>query len=225
MPELKESCNCILEAGEQVIASCEKMQGIINGNDDNDIIYLDSEYLQALNDLCVKDYKVVIIGQDPFPEDAIGIPFCKVNKGDIDKKKIVGMIEYLASRYTEQKFDSNGRELFIELAEKGIIFLNALYFEQKKLYRHKAEIKANSDESQKKENLIKFNKEIQDLQESCYEFNKIFLGAVEPSKIYCFGQKAESLVARYLTVCFEHPSSRGNTLNITGLKHFDDYFK
>lgn len=68
--------------------------------------------------------KLVIIGQDPYPEGANGVPFCKDNLKNI-KSTSGGLI---LQRIGHQAFgDNDGVNTFIRLLESGILFMNLSY--------------------------------------------------------------------------------------------------
>jgi len=79
-----------------------------------------TEYLENA-EKNAKNIKLVIIGQDPFPTDANGIPFCKNDLKNI--KNTSG--GYILKRLGIPSFDANdGISTFYELLEKGVLFLN-----------------------------------------------------------------------------------------------------
>jgi uracil DNA glycosylase len=68
-----------------------------------------------------ENIKIVLIGQDPYPSDANGIPFCKNDLKNI--KNTSG--GFILKRLGILSFDSNdGIATFHHLLEKGILFLN-----------------------------------------------------------------------------------------------------
>lgn len=95
---------------------------------------LEENYL----DICKKINKIdlVIMGKDPFPKDAMGIPFCKKNWRLLSNKgesgfRILNSLNYKnfdINNYLNDKCILTPQEYFIKLAKKGIIMLNASYY-------------------------------------------------------------------------------------------------
>lgn len=76
------------------------------------------------------DYKLCIIGKDPYPEDSIGIPFCKIA---INDKTCSGYylltalgisIKSLNYKYTIDEVI----QIFYDLINKDVLFLNSSYY-------------------------------------------------------------------------------------------------
>jgi len=91
---------------------------------------LPKEYINALNSR--NGYCLAIMGKDPYPTGAMGIPFCKSNWDEFCSKNVSGL-DVLKSlgvniKVVRCQFKSPS-EYFIYLAkEKGIIFLNLSYY-------------------------------------------------------------------------------------------------
>ena len=87
---------------------------------------LDEEYKKICTDL--KEIKLVIVGKDPFPTDAMGIPFCK-EKWDMFQKNQSGIkvVESIDKDY-EKKKNMAPKAYFMYLAENGMVLLNASYY-------------------------------------------------------------------------------------------------
>lgn len=100
---------------------------------------MDKDYLDVINGL--DSIKLCVIGQDPYPKDPVGIPFCKESFENGIYVKSFSAIKVLDSLgYTEDKIQKikqskhwiKGQEFFIWLAkEQGIVFLNLSYDEDK----------------------------------------------------------------------------------------------
>lgn len=79
----------------------------------------------------VENVKLSIIGKDPYPTAPMGIPFCKSNWKEFTAYNCSGkyVIESLGSDLAEAEILYNSPDdLFCNLAEKGIVFLNASYY-------------------------------------------------------------------------------------------------
>jgi len=90
---------------------------------------LPDKYVAALN---VRDtYVLAIMGKDPYPTDAVGIPFCKPTWGTFCVDGVSGLDVFRSLGVDVEKARKKYKEpcdFFIYLAvEKGIIFLNLSY--------------------------------------------------------------------------------------------------
>jgi len=74
--------------------------------------------------------KIVIMGKDPFPKDATQIPFCKPDWEKQNKKNSSGYIvlKALGIKPDDEQLNYNTpQDLFFDLANKGVVFLNLIY--------------------------------------------------------------------------------------------------
>jgi uracil DNA glycosylase len=95
---------------------------------------LEKSYL----DICEQMNKIdlVIMGKDPFPNDAMSIPFCKKNWKLLSNKgqagfSILNSIDYKnfnINNYLNGKCTLTPQKYFHKLAKKGIVMLNASYY-------------------------------------------------------------------------------------------------
>lgn len=78
--------------------------------------------------------QLVIVGKDPYPNDATGIPFCKTGmraqfksncSGGIVLKALGCDVEFLLKKY--EKDEEGTLKLFTALRDAGIVFLNVIY--------------------------------------------------------------------------------------------------
>lgn len=90
---------------------------------------LPTEYINALN--LRESYSLVIMGKDPYPTGAVGIPFCKSSWDSFCVEGVSGLYVFrsLGINVNEiRRSFCNPREFFIYLARnKGIVFLNLSY--------------------------------------------------------------------------------------------------
>src|SRR5690554_3297471 len=89
---------------------------------------MDTSYQTLLNSLT--DIKLVIVGKDPFPTDAIGIPFCKPNWAEQLKSNSSGfhVLNSLGVISEDiEKIHPHPIDCFYHLANNGIVFLNLSY--------------------------------------------------------------------------------------------------
>lgn len=73
---------------------------------------------------------LVIIGKDPFPTNATGIPFCKSEWKDQISKNSSGRVVLESLGITLENTEHIGKnpaDLFMNLARNGIVFLNISY--------------------------------------------------------------------------------------------------
>jgi uracil DNA glycosylase len=78
--------------------------------------------------------QLVIVGKDPYPNDATDIPFLKTRMDALFKPSCSGGIvleaigcnaDFLCEKYKDDK--EGTLKLFLALRDKGIVFLNAIY--------------------------------------------------------------------------------------------------
>lgn len=99
---------------------------------------MDKRYLDA----CEKkmNIKLCIVGRDPYPNNAIGIPFCKSSWSELKDKRIAGY-HIIKSFFGDFNFNNplheTPRETFMELIDFGVVFLNASYAFLNKEYLNK----------------------------------------------------------------------------------------
>lgn len=88
---------------------------------------MNEEYLRAISEL--DEIKLVIMGKDPFPTNPNGIPFCKPTWDEQLAANSSGFVvlNSLGVDRVDQKKFTEPRELFLELANHGIVFLNVVY--------------------------------------------------------------------------------------------------
>lgn len=114
---------------------------------------LPEEYINALNSR--NEYCLAIMGKDPYPTGAMGIPFCKSNWVEFCGKNVSGLDVFkslgINIKVVRSQFKSPS-EYFIHLAEeKGIIFLNLSYYFLNSACRQRT----HSNELQESENINK----------------------------------------------------------------------
>lgn len=89
---------------------------------------LDEEYFKALKKAYEDDnIKLVLIGLDPFPKNAIGIPFCKAEWKDLKKGTGFRVFSSLLDVDNFSAWPITPKNQAIELAKNGVIFLNSSY--------------------------------------------------------------------------------------------------
>ncbi|GGH76732.1 hypothetical protein JOD43_004345 [Pullulanibacillus pueri] len=91
---------------------------------------MDEKYKQIISRLYPK---LCIVGRDPFPKGATGIPFCK-ETWDVQFKKNHAGYSIIKSFGQNTENYSSPKEHFYNLAKHGIVFLNASYYFLNKEY-------------------------------------------------------------------------------------------
>lgn len=90
------------------------------------------KYLDGVANL--RSVQLVIVGKDPYPNDATDIPFLKTRMDALFKPNCSGGIvleaigcnaDFLCEKYKDDK--EGTLKLFLSLRDKGIVFLNAIY--------------------------------------------------------------------------------------------------
>lgn len=74
--------------------------------------------------------KLILIGQDPYPKDKDnGIAFCKDKISDLSNTCFPTICKSLGLNFDkfEKQFGNDGKELFVYLLQKGILFINLSY--------------------------------------------------------------------------------------------------
>lgn len=90
---------------------------------------MDADYLAHIT--AQDNIKLVIMGKDPFPEGATGIPFCKSSWEEQLNPTSSGFVVFRSLGLTEPKGKlerfTTPSGCFFDLAMKGIVFLNLSY--------------------------------------------------------------------------------------------------
>jgi len=89
---------------------------------------MDEEYLNHIKTL--DQINLVIMGKDPFPVGANGIPFCKETWKEQLNPTSSGFIVFYSLGLTQRKLEiefETPTRCFLYLATKGIVFLNLSY--------------------------------------------------------------------------------------------------
>jgi hypothetical protein len=108
--------------------------------------------------------QLVIVGKDPYPNDATDIPFLKTRMDALFKPNCSGGIVLKAIGYDpdhlrkKYKDDEEGTlKLFLDLRDEGIVFLNALYRTDREEFGRKI---GKADLAGLKEAYEKYNKPV-----------------------------------------------------------------
>ena len=118
---------------------------------------LPTEYVEALDSN--ETFCLIIMGKDPYPKEAVGIPFCKPSWDSMCDKRISGLF-VLQSIGLDIKKARNGfkvpADYFVYLAkEKGIAFLNLSYHYLNDSVRKKHYVQLQSAEKVNKKYLFR----------------------------------------------------------------------
>ncbi|MCH7333858.1 hypothetical protein [Acinetobacter modestus] len=158
-----------------------------------------NEYLDALVEIYENgNIKLLIIGLDPFPNDPIGIHFCKNSWAKMKNGSGYIVFNSILDLETHIELNDSPKDLVINLAREGVILLNSSY-------RLLKNLKGEAKENAKKEG---------------FEFNKLFIDKVIDQHVICLG-KGYTFTKKYLKnnsklIKVYHPATyhfkRGNPL-------------
>lgn len=116
--------------------------------------------VQYFKSLDYKSVRIVIVGRDPYPQGAMGIPFCKKTWKELDNRS-AGRI--ILKTYHEININLEPVDSFYAMAQNGIIVVNASYFilgERYTLNKHYIYVKESWDLINKKI-FLNLNKSVQ----------------------------------------------------------------
>ena len=152
----------------------------------------DEEYLEAIiRNVEANRIKLVLIGLDPFPTGAIGIPFCKASWSKLKKESGYRVFSSLTGSTDLEKDFANctpkGKAL--ELVNEGIILLNSSY------------------------QLLNKSCDKKLVKKQAFAFNKFIIDKASDEQVLCLGNKSWGITkSLYVTETklkhVKHPSAR-----------------